>query len=176
MVSLRFVPGLLLIVACGVPPPDDGPAPPEVTLKDVHLRSYRGSTLTAVGQSSVMTYERSSADVLARQGILQVFRNEIEHVPGVPPPSTRIVAASARGNLLSRGIDTTGGVSLRTPTGLEGWTEAAHLDSNTMHARGSNRVTVRGPNGYWLQAGGFELQLREDVYEFFDMKSRVSAL
>jgi len=45
-----------------------------------------------------------------------------------------------------------------------------------MHASGTSRVSVNGPHGYWLEAGGFELQLREDIYEFTNMRSRVSAL
>jgi hypothetical protein len=35
---------------------------------------------------------------------------------------------------------------------------------------------VQGPNGYWLHAEGFDLHLREDLYEFDRMQSRVSAL
>jgi lipopolysaccharide export system protein LptC len=167
---------LLLLVACSAPPSDQGPAPREVTLRDVHLRSYRGSTLTAVGRAEVMSYERSSADVLAQHGTFDVFRLEAPRPRGAPPPATHIEAEAALGNLLTRGIDASGGVMLRTPNGLQGWTERAHLDSPTMHASGTSRVSMNGPNGYWLEAGGFQLQLREEIYEFTDMRSRVSAL
>ncbi len=167
---------LLLIAACGSPPKDDGPAPPEVTLHEVRLRSYRGSVLTAVGRSESMAYERASADVLSGPGTLDVLTREATASTGRLPPATRIETRAARGNLLSNGIDVWGGVQLRTPTGLQGWTERAHLDSPTMHATGTSPVEVKGPNGYWLRAQGFDLHLREDLYEFDRVQSRVSAL
>jgi len=167
---------LLLIAACGPPPKDDGPPPPEVTLRDVRLRSYRGSMLTAVGRSTTMTYERASADVVSGPGSLDVLSREASSLVGNLPPATRIETQAARGNLLSRGIDLWGGVRLRTPTGLEGRAESGHLDSPTMHASGTSPVEVQGPNGYWLRAQGFDLHLREDIYEFDHVQSRVSAL
>ncbi|HVP61574.1 MAG TPA: hypothetical protein VMT11_13500 [Myxococcaceae bacterium] len=174
---MRFaLASLLLIAACGSPPKDDGPPPPEVTLHEVRLRSYRGSVLTAVGHSESMAYERSSADVLSGPGTLDVLTREATAITGRMPPATRIETHAARGNLLSRGIDVWGGVQLRTPTGLTGKTESAHLDSPTMHATGTSPVEVQGPNAYWLRAQAFDLHLREDLYEFDGMQSRVSAL
>ena len=174
---MRFtLPALALLVDCGATPKDDGPEPPEVTLKDVRLRSYRGSVLTAVGRSTSMAYERSSADVLSGPGTLDVLTREATSLIGKLPPATRIETRAARGNLLSRGIDVWGGVRLRTPTGLRGSTETAHLDTLTMHASGTSPVEMQGPNGYWLRAQGFDLHLREDLYEFDGMQSRVSAL
>ena len=174
--GLRFAPFLLLALACSAPPPDDGPAPPEVTLRSVELRSYHGSTLSAVGHAEVMSYERASADVLASTGSLRVFRNDATRPAGSPPPATIIDTQKARGNLLSRGIDTWGGVRVRTPTGLDARTERAHLDSSTLRSRGDTPVTVTGTHGYWLQADGFEMSLREEFYEFVHVKSRVSSL
>jgi hypothetical protein len=147
-----------------------------VTLHEVRLRSYRGSMLTAVGRSESMAYYRASADVLSGPGTLDVLSHEAPSATGRLPPATRITTRAARGNLLSRGIDVWGGVELATPTGLQGKTETAHLDSLTMHATGASPVEVQGPNGYWLHAQGFDLQLREDLYEFDRMQSRVSAL
>ncbi|HTS81862.1 MAG TPA: hypothetical protein VMH40_14770 [Myxococcaceae bacterium] len=170
------LPALALLVACGSPPKDEGPAPPEVTLRDVRLRSYRGSMLTAVGRSSIVSYERSSADVVSGPGTLDVLSREAASLAGHLPPATRIETQAARGNLLTRGIDVWGGVQLRTPTGLEGRTERAHLDSSTMHSTGTGHVEVTGPGGYWLQAQGFDLHLREDLYEFDQVQSRVSTL
>ena len=170
------LPALLLLAACGAPPKDEGPAPPEVTLREVRLRSYRGSVLTAVGRSESVSYERASADVVSGPGSLEVFTREATSLGEQLPPATHIETRAARGNLLSRGIDVWGGVQLRTPTGLEGRTEAAHLDSPTMHASGTSPVEVQGPRGYWLRAEAFDLHLREDVYEFDRMQSRVSAL
>ena len=174
---MRFaLPALLLIAACGAPPKDEGPPPPEVTLHEVRLRSYRGSMLTAVGRSTSMAYERSSADVISGPGTLDVLSREAGSAVGKLPPATRIETQAGRGNLLSRGIDVWGGVKLKTPTGLEGATERAHLDSLTMHASGTSPVEVQGPNAYWLRAQGFDLHLREDLYEFDRLQSRVSAL
>jgi hypothetical protein len=167
---------LTLFAACGPPPKDDGPPPPEVTLNEVRLRSYRGSMLTAVGRSESMAYYRASADVLSGPGTLDVLSHEAPSAAGRLPPATRIATRAARGNLLSRGIDVWGGVQLRTPTGLEGKTDTAHLDTLTMHASGASPVEVQGPNGYWMRAQGFDLHLREDLYEFDRMQSRVSAL
>ena len=54
---MRFALAVLtLFAACGAPPNDEGPPPPEVTLHEVRLRSYRGSMLTAVGRSESMAY------------------------------------------------------------------------------------------------------------------------
>jgi hypothetical protein len=167
---------LTLFAACGAPPNDEGPPPPEVTLHEVRLRSYRGSMLTAVGRSDSMAYYRASADVVSGPGTLDVLSHEAPTASGRLPPATRIGTLAARGNLLSRGIDVWGGVRLRTPTGLEGKTETAHLDTLTMHASGTSPVEVQGPNGYWLHAQGFDLHLREDLYEFDRLQSRVSAL
>lgn len=174
---MRFaLAALTLFAACGAPPRDEGPPPPEVTLHEVRLRSYRGSMLTAVGRSESMAYYRASADVLSGPGTLDVLSREAPAATGQLPPATRITTRAARGNLLSRGIDVWGGVDLRTPTGLAGKTETAHLDTLTMHATGASPVEVQGPNGYWLHAEGFDLHLREDLYEFDRMTSRVSAL
>jgi len=175
---VRFfaLPALIGFVACGAPPNDDGPPPPEVTLHQVRLRSYRGSMLTAVGRSESMAYERASADVISGPGSLDVLSREAPSLAGHLPPATRIETQAARGNLLSRGIDVWGGVKLRTPTGLLGTTDAAHLDTLTMHATGSSPVEMQGPSGYWLRAQGFDLHLREDLYEFDRLQSRVSTL
>ena len=116
------------------------------------------------------------ADVLSGPGTLEVLSREAASLAGGLPPATRIETRAARGNLLSRGIDLWGGVQLRTPTGLEGRTESGHLDTTTMHSSGSSPVEVQGPNGYWLRAQGFDLHLREDIYEFDHVQSRVSAL
>jgi hypothetical protein len=176
-VTVRFaLAALTLFAACGAPPGDDGPPPPEVTLHEVRLRSYRGSMLTAVGRSERMEYYRATADVLSGPGSLDVLSREAPSATGLLPPATRIETRAARGNLLSRGIDVWGGVKLRTPTGLEGKTDVAHLDTLTMHATGASPVEVQGPNGYWLRAQGFDLHLRDDLYEFDRMQSRVSTL
>ena len=140
---MRFaLAALTLTAACGTPAQDEGPPPPEVTLHQVRLRSYRGSALTAVGRSETMSYERASADVISGPGTLDVLSRESPSVTGRLPPATRIETHAGRGNLLSRGIDVWGGVRLRTPGGLEGMTERAHLDSLTMHESTVSRVTT----------------------------------
>ena len=88
---MRFsLASLLLIAACGSLPKDEGPPPPEVTLRDVRLRSYRGSMLTAVGRATTMSYERASADVVSGPGSLDVLSREASSLVGNLPPATRI--------------------------------------------------------------------------------------
>src|SRR4029453_10268402 len=108
-VPVRFaLAALTLTAACGAPSQDEGPPPPEVTLHDVRLRSYRGSTLTAVGRSETMSYERASADVLSGPGSLDVLSRESPSVTERLPPATRIDTHAAPGNLLSPAIDAWG--------------------------------------------------------------------
>jgi hypothetical protein len=155
-----------LVAGCSLPPPPDGPMPPEVTLYDVRLRNFHGSTLSAVGGAKKMTYERSTADVRSTTVDLDVYRLDPPVPPGVQPPTTRLGAGEALGNLLTKGVDATGGVTARTPSGLNGKTSRAFFDTPVMRARGSNPVAVEGQDGFWLRADGFDLDLRTEVYDF----------
>jgi len=155
-----------LVAGCSVRAPPEEPMPPEVTLNDVRLRNFRGSTLSAVGRAKQMSYHRATADVRATDVELDVFRIDPPPPPGTPPPTSRILAREALGNLLTRGIDASGGVTVRTPAGLFGRTERGYFDTPSMRARGSGAVAVDGPDGFWLRGDGFELDLRNEVYDF----------
>jgi hypothetical protein len=156
---------------CAVPPPGDKMAP-EVTLHGVKLRNFHNSTLSAVGSATDMTYQRATADVHSTHVTLDVFQLEPPPPPGVRPPATHLTAEDTLGNLLTRDIDATGGVTARLPTGLYGRTSRAFFDSQAMQATGSNPVTVDGPDGFWLRADGFDLHLHTDAYAFIHPKTR----
>ena len=144
---------------------------PEVTLHGVKLRNFHNSTLSAVGSATEMTYQRATADVHSTQVTLDVFQLE-PPPPGVRPPATHLTAEETLGNLLTRDIDASGGVTARLPTGLYGKTSRAFFDSQAMRATGSNPVTVEGPEGFFLRADGFDLHLHTDVYDFLHPKTR----
>lgn len=160
-----------LAVACAVPPPETKMAP-EVTLHEVKLRNFHNSTLSAVGSAKEMTYERSTADVHSTRVTLDVFQLDTPTPKGLQPPATHLAAAETVGNLLTKGIDATGGVTARLPTGLSGRTSHAFFDSPEMRATGASPVTVDGPEGFWLKAYGFDLHLRADAYEFIHPETR----
>ncbi len=159
------------LTCCAVPAPGDKAAP-EVTLHGVKLRNFHNSTLSAVGSASEMTYHRATADVHSTHVTLDVFQLEPPPPPGVRPPATHLTAEETLGNLLTRDIDATGGVTARLPTGLFGRTSRAFFDSQAMRATGSSEVTVQGPDGFWLRAEGFDLHLHTDDYDFIHPKTR----
>jgi hypothetical protein len=167
----RFAALALGLTACAVPPPGTQKAP-EVTLHGVKLRNFHNSTLSAVGSAAHMTYERDTADVHSTQVTLDVFQLEPPPPPGVRPPATHLTAAETLGNLLTKDIDATGGVTARLPTGLMGKTSKALFHSQAMQATGTSPVTVDGPDGFWLRADGFDLHLHDDVYDFTHPKTR----
>jgi hypothetical protein len=160
-----------LLGGCAVPPPGTKMAP-EVTLHGVKLRNFHNSTLSAVGSASDMTYERATADVHSQNVTLDVFQLEPPPPPGVRPPATHLEAKETLGNLLTRGIDATEGVTARLPTGLFGRTSHAFFDSPEMRATGASQVVLDGPDGFWLRADGFDLHLRTDVYDFVNPETR----
>ena len=162
---------LALLSCCAVPPPPNKVAP-EVTLRQVHLRNFHNSTLTAVGSSSLMEYHRASADVHSSDMQLDVYRTEPPPPPGVTPPATHIDAPAAVGNLLTRGVEVTDGVTVRLPTAVVARTSHALFDSGDMRATGKSKLQVDGPDGFWLRADAFDMNLRTDVYDFVNPETR----
>lgn len=167
----RFAALALALAACAVPPPSNQKAP-EVTLHGVKLRNFHNSVLSAVGTARHMTYERDTADVHSTHVTLDVFQLEPPPPPGTRPPATHLTAEDTVGNLLTKDIDATGGVTARLPTGLFGQTSRALFHSNDMQAVGNVPVTVQGPDGFYLQADGFDLHLHADVYSFVNPATR----
>jgi hypothetical protein len=161
-----------LVAGCSVPSPADSAMPPEVTLHDVRLRNFHRSTLSAVGTVKRMTYERSTADVRSTDVVLDVFRLDPPPPPGARPPTTRLRAGQALGNLLTKAVDASDGVTVRTPSGLLGTTSQAFFETTLMRATGSVPVVVEGPDGFWLRADGFDLDLRNEVYDFVHPETR----
>ncbi len=115
-----------LVTGCAVKPSPTQMAP-EVTLHQVRLRNFHNSTLSAVGTSSLIEYHRASADVDFQDLKLDVFRTEPPSPPGVLPPATHLEAPRAVGNLLSRVVEVTDGVTVRLPTGVVARTSAGLL-------------------------------------------------
>lgn len=161
----------LALCGCAVPPPGTN-MPPELTLHGVELRNFHNSTLSAVGSAEDMTYRRATADVHATHVVLDVFQLEPPPPLGARPPATHLTAGETLGNLLTRDIDATGGVTSQLPTGLFGKTSRAFFDSQAMRATGAEKVTVEGPDGFFLRADGFDLALHTDVYDFVHPKTR----
>jgi lipopolysaccharide export system protein LptC len=160
-----------LVTGCAVKPSPTQMAP-EVTLHQVRLRNFHNSTLSAVGTSSLIEYHRASADVDFQDLKLDVFRTEPPSPPGVVPPATHLEAPRAVGNLLSRVVQVTDGVTVRLPTGVVARTPQASFNSAEQRASGSSKLQVVGPDGFWLRADGFDLQLRTDVYDFVRPETR----
>ena len=160
-----------LLGGCAVPPPGTKMAP-EVTLHGVKLRNFHNSTLSAVGSATDMAYERATADVHSTHVTLDVFQLDPPPPPGTLPPATHLEARETLGNLVTRGVDATGGVTARLPTGLFGRTSRAFFDSPDMRATGQSQVVLDGPDGFWLRADGFDLHLRTDVYDFVNPETR----
>ena len=162
----RLVAFLLLGASCAVPPPPNQQAA-EVTLHDVKLRNFHNSTLSAVGSAKQMTYERATADVHSTDVALDIYQKlSAPLAPGTHPPATHLTAQESVGNLLTKGIDATGGVTAHLPSGLYGRTSRAFFDSPEMRATGSSKVVVDGPDDFNLKAEGFDLHLRSEVYDF----------
>ncbi len=167
----RFAALAFLLIGCAVPPPPNQVAP-EVTLHQVKLRNFHNSTLTAVGASSLMAYQRASADVHSSDMQLDVYRTEPPPPRGVTPPATHLSAPMAVGNLLTHGVEVTEGVTVRLPTGVVASTSHAFFDSPDMRATGHSPLKVDGPDGFWLRADAFDMHLRTDVYDFVNPETR----
>ncbi|MGO9830381.1 MAG: hypothetical protein ACLPJH_09585 [Myxococcaceae bacterium] len=167
----RFAALAALLTGCAVPPPPNKTAP-EVTLHEVKLRNFHNSTLSAVGSSSLIEYHRASADVDFSDLRLDVYRTEPPSPPGVVPPATHLQAPQAVGNLLTRVVEVTDGVTVQLPTGVVAKTKHAFFNSPEQRATGSSKLAVEGPDGFWLRADAFDIHLRTDVYEFVNPETR----
>ncbi len=167
----RFAVLAAFFAGCAVPPPPTQAAP-EVTLHQVKLRNFHNSTLSAVGSSSLIEYHRASADVDFRYLHLSIYRTEPPLPPGVVPPATFLDAPQAVGNLLTRVVEVTDGVTVRLPTGVVARTSHAFFNSAEQRATGSSKLTVDGPDGFWLRADAFDIHLRTDVYDFIHPETR----
>lgn len=158
----------MLAIAWGpscAPPVDREPEPrPEVVLHGVTLRAFQRDRLAAVGRAARLTYERGSSNADVAMGHLELPSRPR---PGVPSKlgDLTIDAPRAEGNLASQRVEGSGGVTVRTGTGVVAKTERAAYDGPTQVASGEQRVEVQGPS-YALEAHGFTLRSAEEDFEF----------
>ena len=146
----------LLAVACA-PPPAAPPEPsrPEVTLHAVTMRSFKGSEPASLGHAQSLTYQRATADVLTLDTRIRFLGSGME-----------VRAPRVLSNMLTRGLDASGGVVLKGQDGaLTGNTARAHFDGISMLASGQDPTQVRGPT-YTLDASAFRIQVREERFDF----------
>ena len=158
---------LLLAAACACTPraPETSEAEqvPDVTLYGVRLQSFEGEKLAAGGRAGRATYQRTTGNIVASQMVLRLPSR-----PGAPRASSHgleVRAVRLEGNLASRQADASGGVVLRTSTGVVGRSQSAHVDGTTRNIRGHEPVTLQGPN-YRHRADTFQLALDTEVFTF----------
>lgn len=163
--SARWAPpvGVLLcaglLAGCGGPSRKgeaDEKLPPQVTLYGVRLHSWEGSELVSKGRAAKLTYDRASGNFDAEEALVQFpsKRRGAQRTPRQVTSDVELRAPRAQGNLPTRQADGSGGVTVKSATGLRGKTESAHFDGMGLVATGKSKVTVQGP-GYSLDADGF---------------------
>ena len=162
-----LLPLLLLAAACACTPraPETPEAEqvPDVTLYGVRLQSFEGEKLAAAGRAERATYQRGTGNIVASQMVLRLPSR-----PGAPRASSHgleVRAQRLEGNLATRQADASGGVVLRTSTGVVGRSQSAHVDGATRNIRGKEPVTLQGPN-YRHRADSFQLALDTEVFTF----------
>jgi hypothetical protein len=176
--SLLFAAAALAgLFACAPENPVEMTPAPQVTLTGVRMQYFKGSQLYLVGRAARVTYQRSSGEVVASEALLRLPQ------AGGPPaagqrPSTaglEVRAGTMEGRMTSRKATASHGVLLRTRSGLEGRTESARFDGETMEAAGDQPVHVEGP-GYAMDAAGFHFWFNDEQFEFVGgVRSRLGA-
>ena len=165
---LPLLPPLLLLAAACACTPRAPEAPeaeevPDVTLYGVRLQSFEGEKLAAAGHAERATYQRGTGNIVASQMVLRLPSR-----PGTPRASSHgleVRALRLEGNLATRQAEASGGVVLRTSTGVVGRSQSAHMDGVTRNIRGQEPVTLQGPN-YRHRADTFQLALDTEVFTF----------
>lgn len=156
MISSRNT-GLLALLAvlgapacAATPPSDTGEMPPEILLKGVGFRFFRGSELRAVGRAEKATFKKDTGDGTA-QGVRARF------LPSESRSELEIVTRELTGNVRTQQAVATGGVRLSETGGAAGVTRSARLDGLIRKAEGDDPVDVVGA-GYRMHAeSGFAL-------------------
>jgi lipopolysaccharide export system protein LptC len=149
-----------ILFACpGTPTGEERVENPPVTLYGVHLQYYRGSQLYTSGRTAKLSYQRSTADFTGTEALLR-FPPRSEQLSDV-----EVIAPELAGNMVSKQVDGTGGVVLRTGTGLVGKTPSAHFDGAAATARGTQHIDVVGP-GYALSSDAFTFDFSRERFVF----------
>lgn len=153
----------------------DEKLPPQVTLYGVRLHSWEGPELVSRGRAAKLTYDRASANFEAAEALVQfpARRNGAHQTPRQMKSDLELRAPRAQGNLQSRQADGSGGVTVRSASGLVARTDAAHFDGLGLVVTGGTPVQLRGP-GYALDANGFTFNFATEELLFDgDVRSRL---
>ena len=139
--------------------------PPQVSLFGVRLRTWSGSELSAQGRAAKLTYDRQSTRFVASEGQLLFPESKGPSAAGTQNPDLELRAPVVEGETQTRQARGSGGVTVRSSTGLRGRTPSATFDGNALVARSTERVEAEGP-GYVLDAGGFTFYFVTDELVF----------
>lgn len=162
MARAALVAAVLLVAPACLPPSASQRAevqeklPPQVSLYGVRLRSWSGSELVAQGRAARLTYDRQSTRFVASEGLIQFPR---------PDGEVDVRAPVFEGEMGTRLAQGSGGVTVRSSSGVRGSTPSATFDGNTLIARGTEEVDAEGP-GFELAAGGFTFHFATDELLF----------
>lgn len=145
----------MLLASCA-PAPSKARAepPPEVTLEQVTLHVFRGSSMVARGTASQLTFRQVGSQVTARDARWVV-----------PERQLAVAAPRARGNAQARTLEGEGGVTVRSEQGLSGQTARAYLNGPARKVSGQDPVTLEGP-AYRLEANAFVVDLTDEHFTF----------
>ncbi len=156
---------VLVLCACEKPPDIDQSPPPQVVLTGARLKSFRGSELSATGRAAQVAYERIGANFTASEVFIRLPSRD---TPGSPNPSSgwvEIRSPVVVGNRTTEQPDGSGGVVVRSASGMVGRTPRAHYDGATKVASGKDPVSVNAPR-YAVTADSFLLRFEEEDFRF----------
>jgi len=139
-----------LATGCQAGDADSEHAQPEMRFEKVHFRSYRGPTLTAVGEAGTVVYRRQTGEVSARDAAAAF--------PQEGGGEVRFSAPVLEGDVPSRTYEASGGVRLLRGAD-SARTEAARYADKDGVVRGESPIEVEGP-GYRLSGPAFTLDPR----------------
>jgi lipopolysaccharide export system protein LptC len=156
-----LLPLLLVASACRPVHPPMVDLPPEVILYGVQIQHFKGDQIAAAGHANRLTYERWTADFIAYGDVMRFPSREGSAAQG----GMEVRAPVVQGNLAARRADGTGGVVMRTGSGMVGETDRAHFDGVALTASGDVPVKLRGPE-YRLEADAFLFHLKTEEFSF----------
>ncbi len=157
--------GALVLCSCEKPPEIDQTPPPQVILTGARLRSFRGSELSATGRAAQVAYERTGADFTASEVFLRLPSRDTPGSPNPSPGWVEIRSPVVVGNRTTEQADGSGGVVVRSASGMVGRTPRAHYDGVTKVASGKDPVSVNAPR-YAVTAESFLLRFEEENFRF----------
>ncbi len=138
----------------GIPPADQGGAPPQLELSGVSFRFFRGSVLSAVGTAEVATFRQDTGDLEAR-------RAHVRLLDAQQTGPSHLFAEVSRGNLRTRRGVAEGGVTARDQSGSQAVTERCEVDGRARTAQGDKPVEISGDGFRMSGPAGFTMDLAQ---------------